>query len=185
MEFDAEGFQLNPLTGKRYAFKEFAYKDSLDHTHFFETYRKRTDGCRVGVFRTMAHLLRKRKDKAGPDRSFSSVRSQLFRDAKKRAETKGLAFDLTTDWVSGALQQAIESQQVVLGTQGNRQSHPRAPSIDRIIPRLGYTQSNCRIIPVQLNMAKGVWDDDSFLEVIGPEVDRLRELKRKRIEQDM
>jgi len=177
MEFDADGFQLNPMTGKR-----FSYKEPLNAERFFSSYRVRKDGRSVGTFRTEEQFRKVRKDKSGPARSFATVKNQLYWDAKDRAEKKGIAFDLTADWVSGQLQHAIESGQVVLGTQGSGQANPRAPSIDRIVPRLGYIQANCRIIPLQLNMAKGVWDEESFLNVLGPEVDRLREVKRQRMD---
>jgi hypothetical protein len=179
MDFDEEGFQLNPHTGQRFKFRE-----RIDGERVFWAYRMRKDGARIAQFRSDAsnkqQTERVRRDKVGPLRTFPNVRTQLLCDARHRARTKQLPFDLTSEWVTTELQKAIDSGDVVLGSNGNGSASARAPSIDRILPRLGYTQANCRIVPLQLNVAKGPWDDESFLEVLGPEIDRLREAKRQK-----
>ena len=143
-------------------------------------------GSRTAQFRSdvsdKQQATRVRRDKVGPLRTFLNVKTQLLCDARHRARTKQLPFDLTSEWVAEELQKAINSGDVVLGSNGDGSASARAPSIDRVTPRLGYTQANCRIVPLQLNVAKGPWDDDSFLEVLGPEIDRLREAKRRKVE---
>ena len=151
----------------------------------FIMYRKTMKLTRNPWFRSEVGFLsnntRDRPTHKGPLRSQATVSSNLFKKAKHRAFEKKLPFSLTLAWVKAQLRTAVEKKEVVLATQGNGSKHPRSASVDRIVPSLGYTESNCRVIPIQLNMAKGEWDDESFLDVVGPEVDRLRAQKRMKL----
>ena len=42
---------------------------------------------------------------------------------------------------------------------------PFAPSLDRIIPNLGYVHGNVRVIVFALNMGLGAWGEDAYLKV--------------------
>ena len=82
----------------------------------------------------------------------------LLKGAKDRAKAKELPFDLTIQWLKTMIVfrcpitlQPIDwlKEQVVDGKAG-----PNSPSIDRIIPELGYVQSNCAIISHRGNTIK-------------------------------
>jgi len=81
---------------------------------------------------------------------------QLLSAAKNRATTKGLDFDLDRKYIqklwddqSGTC--LLTGQPFVLVT--GEGTNPYAPSLDRVIPELGYTRGNVRLICFQMNMA--------------------------------
>lgn len=91
----------------------------------------------------------------------------LFNGAKQRAKIKNLPFNLTRTWVETKLQTEIcEVTGLPLklicletyNTQNNMQ--PFSPCIDRIVPELGYTQENCRIVCCIFNTCKFHWTDE-------------------------
>lgn len=73
----------------------------------------------------------------------------MFYDARKRAISNGLPFSITPQDI------AIPALCPVLGIQlekgGSRDS---APSLDRIIPKDGYTKINIRVISFRANRLK-------------------------------
>jgi len=75
----------------------------------------------------------------------------IWQRAKKRAERRGLAFDLPPAAV------VIPDFCPVLGTPlvvGEGRS-PNSPSLDRIDPSKGYVDGNCRVISDHANRIKG------------------------------
>lgn len=86
----------------------------------------------------------------------------LVRDAGKRAKKKGLDFDLTSAWARDRWTGRCEVSGLEF-KKGSMRSMFSA-SIDRIDPKMGYTQGNCRFILMAVNMLKG-WgsDDEMFL----------------------
>lgn len=45
-------------------------------------------------------------------------------------------------------------------------NNPLAPSLDRIDPRIGYTDSNCRLVSWIFNRAKGKDTDEDVFEMV-------------------
>ena len=95
---------------------------------------------------------------------------RLLESSKSRAKAKELPFDLTMEWLKTMIVshcpitlQPIDwlREQVVNGTAG-----PNSPSIDRIIPELGYVQSNCAIISVRANRIKNDGTIDEHLRTV-------------------
>ena len=167
-ELDEGGFPVNPQTLNR-----FKYGDLREDGAKFNAYRVVKGKLYPHfIFAVPTH-------QSGPKRTIGTVVHALFKNAKQRAIVKGVRFDLTLEWVREQVQKEFLRGEVILASQGTGKRNPRAPSIDRIVPSLGYVKSNCRILPLQLNCARGDWDDDSFLDILGPEVDRLR-AKRQR-----
>lgn len=77
--------------------------------------------------------------------------SRLFRHAKGRAKKRGLPFNLTIDDIN------IPNVCPVLGIplkQGKGRPIPNSPTIDRIIPKLGYVKDNIAIISHRANVIK-------------------------------
>ena len=94
----------------------------------------------------------------------------LLDSARSRAKAKELPFDLTMEWLEVMIishcpitLQPIDwlKEQVVNGT-----ASPNSPSIDRIIPKLGYAQSNCAIISHRGNTIKNSGTIDEHCRTI-------------------
>ena len=96
--------------------------------------------------------------------------------AHNRAKAGGLPFDLTTEWIEAALETAVSNGcpylgiPIRLGVQGIHS--PNSPSLDRIIPELGYTQDNCIIVSFRANTLKRDATPDE-LELLARNVARI------------
>jgi len=169
-ECDDEGYAMNPHTGKR-----FAYGDVWERRLFFKWNRF---GTFVPMFLSAEAFEHRNSSKkmyrTGSTRTLAFVTNNLYQGARARARKRGVPFQLTKEWIRHHLETAWNRGEVVLATKGTGERSPRAASIDRIVPHVGYVEENCRIVPVQINCAKGEWDEESFLAVVGAEVDRLR-----------
>lgn len=85
--------------------------------------------------------------------------------AKQRASKLGLDFDLTREWIEEKLEVG-ECEMTGLPfnlTLSGRMDNPYAPSLDRIDPERGYTQSNVRVCLWMYNAAKGMWQEEDVL----------------------
>ena len=91
----------------------------------------------------------------------------LRRGAKLRAAKQNLPFNLSIEWVRERISNGICEvtklplilvNQHTYNTQNNMQ--PFSPSIDRIVPSLGYIESNCRLVCSIFNLCKHHWTDD-------------------------
>lgn len=97
---------------------------------------------------------------------------KLLAAAKNRARTKGLPFDLDlhhliTLWEENDGCCEVTGQPFDLGSWGNKgQVSPQAPSVDRIIPKLGYVKGNVRIITYHLNVALSDFGIEEFDKLI-------------------
>ena len=95
---------------------------------------------------------------------------RLWYSAKTRANQKNLPFNLTVEWLETmvvthcpiTLEPLNWTREQVAG------GGPRAnsPSIDRIIPKLGYVQSNCAIISARANRIKNDGTIDEHLRTV-------------------
>lgn len=83
----------------------------------------------------------------------------LLEVAKRRALKKGIAFDLTRDWVMQGIERGCAMSGIVFVLTAGEDHHPYAPSIDRIDSSEGYTKDNCRVILWCLNTALGSWGE--------------------------
>ena len=99
-----------------------------------------------------------------------SILNALLSRARERARLKKLPFDLTMEWIETVAVShcpiTLEPldwarDQVVDGKPG-----PNSPSIDKIIPELGYVQSNCAIMSHRGNMIKSNGTIDEHLRVV-------------------
>ena len=98
--------------------------------------------------------------------SFIGRAYNLRRGAKQRALKYNLPFDLTVEWVEERLSKKVceitglPLQLITTETYGTFNNiQPFSPSIDRIIPKLGYIQENCRIVCNIFNQCKMHWTD--------------------------
>ena len=87
------------------------------------------------------------------------------KDAKKRAETKGVPFDITRSYIESILPDECP----VFGTKftwiGNGKIRPESPALDRIKPSLGYIEGNVHVISVKANNIKSAYNSQDILTV--------------------
>ena len=90
--------------------------------------------------------------------------SVLLSSCRRRAEKKGIEFDLTKSWIQTRLEGQCELSGLNFDFQAGARD-PYSPSIDRIDASGGYTQDNCRVILWSLNAAFGTWGADAFRDI--------------------
>jgi hypothetical protein len=88
----------------------------------------------------------------------------MFLASRRRARESGTYFDLTLDWFEERWTGVCELTGLPFEL-GNGIASPYAPSVDRIRPDGGYTQDNCRLVLLCVNMFKGRMDDKRMREV--------------------
>ena len=92
----------------------------------------------------------------------------MIADAKKRAKQKGLAFDLE-DFREQLTTRINSGMCELTGMQLRLSGGPRdwdTPSLDRIVPELGYTISNVRVIAFGLNVMMLTWGLDRAMLIM-------------------
>jgi hypothetical protein len=96
--------------------------------------------------------------------------SLLYQRTKDRARMKKIPFRLTKDEFR-ALAMQSEGRCVVTGKPfdwgrpDSCKTAPYAPTLDRIVPAIGYTATNCRIVAHAVNCAMGDWGEAVFLDI--------------------
>lgn len=82
---------------------------------------------------------------------------------KQRSKKKNLPFDLTVEWYEKTLEESIKKYPKMISHQsGNKDLNFWLATVDRIVPKNGYLQNNCRIIPNALNCAKNKWNKNQL-----------------------
>jgi len=78
----------------------------------------------------------------------------LFYNARQRAKKYGIPFDLEkSDIVIPEFCPVLGLRIDPAGT-GRRGMHPNSPSVDRVVPELGYVKSNIEVICMRANLIK-------------------------------
>lgn len=80
-----------------------------------------------------------------------------IKSARKRAEEKGLPFDLTPEWYDEQFEKGCAVTGLKLDPNGSKT--PWTAHVDKIVPSLGYIRSNCRLVCACYNLAKKHWSD--------------------------
>lgn len=86
----------------------------------------------------------------------------LLNYAKDRSIKGNLEYTLDREWLDKRLETGvceITGLPFEFVQPGNYRTHPFTPSIDRIIPKLGYTKENCRLVCFAVNRALSDWGD--------------------------
>jgi hypothetical protein len=86
-------------------------------------------------------------------------RRQMLADAKKRAKKFNLPCDLTLDDIGYTTHCPVLG--VHLSWENVGQALPTSPSLDRLIPELGYVKGNVAVISVRANAIKNdaTWEE--------------------------
>ena len=96
---------------------------------------------------------------------------------KYRAKQRGISFNLTKDDIvipKFCPVLGIEIRQILIDEEPKKGYHPNAPSLDRIIPELGYVKGNVRVISARANLLKSD-ATVSELELVLQDLKRLHE----------
>lgn len=83
--------------------------------------------------------------------------SYVIRDAKIRALKKGLPFDIDRNYVLTIMTDTCPIFGTAFNYGQNRGIQPSSPSLDRIIPKLGYTKGNVVLISAKANGIKSAY----------------------------
>lgn len=89
--------------------------------------------------------------------------SNVYNQARRRAEVLGLPFTITTEWLYNKALTIGKCEVTGIDFDHSSpkikgKSNPFSASIDRIIPEKGYTKDNCRVVCWIHNRAKGDGD---------------------------
>ena len=100
---------------------------------------------------------------------------QMWNAARTRARNADLPFDLTCEWVEERLLRGYCEMTEIEFVHTGRPAGPKAPSIDRVVPVVGYVMSNCRMICMAVNAARGSWGDAAVREILAAYLNSLAE----------
>ena len=112
-------------------------------------------------------------------RTFTSARYNMLSHAKRRAKASGLSFDLVLNDIQ------IPEVCPILGIpiiSGDYRTTDNSPSIDRIIPRLGYIKSNIVVISHKANRIKNNGSLEDLRKVVQYLEFHGERLKREMVE---
>ena len=104
-------------------------------------------------------VLKKEKQNGTPKGILFHKRKMLER-AKGRAAQKNLPFNITLDDFELPATCPVLGTEILLGTDAN--TRDQAPSLDRVIPALGYVKGNVLVISARANRIK---NDATVLEL--------------------
>jgi len=92
--------------------------------------------------------------------------AQLISTAKHSAKSKGLAMNLTIDWLLPKLERGVcERTGLKFDFHSNSRGKNRlAPSLDRIEPELGYVKGNVVLVIWQYNAAKITYSHEDLID---------------------
>ena len=92
----------------------------------------------------------------------------LIRTSKNRARQLEVPHDLDFEWGKARWTGRCELTGIEFATPDNRFGRAKRtffPSIDRIVPELGYIKTNCRIILWAINVFKGDGTDEDMRRI--------------------
>lgn len=97
---------------------------------------------------------------------------QLHANAKRRAEEKGIPFDLDRlELIERIATGRCEVTGIPFDLAAGAGLNPWAPSLDRANNAKGYTPDNVQVVVSAYNIAKGPWGDDVLLRLARAIVD--------------
>lgn len=97
----------------------------------------------------------------------------IVRHAKTKSRAKNIPCDLTYEWAKKRWTGFCEISGLKFEI-GRSDAGCFSPSIDKIIPSLGYIQENCRFILFGINSLKGKENDDTVFKVCQAILDKTK-----------
>lgn len=90
----------------------------------------------------------------------------IYYGARTRARKKRLPFDLTINWIYDKIKQGYcEVTGLPFSHKIQKPPHRFAPSIDKVLPSLGYVKENCRMVVLMVNIIKRDYSDEEVADV--------------------
>lgn len=86
----------------------------------------------------------------------------LLTSRRNEARKRNIPFDLTHEWACARWTGRCEITGIEFRLNGKNGPHPFSPSLDKIDPKRGYAQDNCRFILWGCNAIKGVGTDEDM-----------------------
>lgn len=85
--------------------------------------------------------------------------SYLLQSRRVESEKRNWPFELTDEWACARWTGRCEITDLEFQKNAVRGPHPFSPTIDKIVPELGYTQANSRFVIWGVNALKGTGTD--------------------------
>lgn len=119
------------------------------------------------------------KGESNPSKAYrqtvSGRAAQLQSNARRRAEDKGIPFDLDRlDLIERIAKGRCEVTGLLFDMTASGGLNPWAPSLDRRNNAKGYTPDNVQVVVSAYNVAKGPWGDEVLLKLARAIVDTNR-----------
>lgn len=95
----------------------------------------------------------------------------LYLQTKFRAPKRGTPFELTKEGYAKLITESnnrcclTDIQFDIVPPRARHQRRPYAASIDRIDCNIGYTDTNCRLVCVAVNLAMNLWGEDVLWQI--------------------
>ena len=90
----------------------------------------------------------------------------LYHSARTRAKQWGVEFSLSQQWIQQQLRRgtcALTGMPFAMElSPQHKATNPLSPSIDRIVAGGPYSEGNCRLVTLAINLAMGQWGEDTF-----------------------
>lgn len=87
-----------------------------------------------------------------------------YKSAKARARKKGVPFNLTIEYVMSIMPDRCPVFDTEFKFCGNKVSSDVSPSLDRIVPAMGYVEGNVKVISMKANNIKNKYcSEDIFI----------------------
>lgn len=103
----------------------------------------------------------------------------LLNSARGRAKKASVPYELDLEWLMEKYEKQskcclLTGIQLLLESNrgGSRAFGPFSPSLDRIIPKLGYTKENTRLVCTFINLAMNHFGEDVFAKVAHSYIER-------------
>ncbi len=90
---------------------------------------------------------------------------QMFVNARNRARRKGLPFEIELDDIEIPTHCPALGIELISGGEGGRGPNRNSPSLDRIIPELGYVKGNIVVVSYKANTMKNDATVEELLRV--------------------
>ena len=139
-------------------------QNRAQHLEYAKQWRENnTDRIRQYYQENKESIKEKRKGK-------SNLLREMFRNAKRRASNDCLPFDLTIEYMESIVMDYCPvtgeplDWELYFSEEGRR--NPLAPSLDKIVPALGYTQGNVAIIGSRMNTLKSDMTLDQLSQLV-------------------
>jgi len=88
-----------------------------------------------------------------------------WQGSKQRAKKRGTPFTITKDWCEARWTGRCEVSNIEFILSTKRSPYLFSPSLDQIIPGLGYTPENSRFVLHAVNALKGEGTDENMLAI--------------------